>query len=178
MSVEIVFETHSTSHDNERGLAAGWAPVALSDEGRRQAAELGRRRRADGIDAVFASDLARAVETARIAFADGGPPLFLDWRLRECDYGDLNGAPAGLVHGQRLERLDEPYPNGESWRQAVNRVDRFLTEAADLWSGRRILVIGHLATRFAIERRADVGPLEALLVAPFAWQPGWDYRLD
>lgn len=178
MTVGIVFETHSTSRDNERGLAAGWLPGELSDEGRRQAAELGRRRRDDRLDAVFASDLARAAETARIAFADGGPPLFLDWRLRECDYGDLNGAPSGQVHGRRLDRLDSPYPGGESWRQATDRVDHFLTEAAGLWSGRRILIIGHLATQFAIERRAGVGPLEALLVAPFTWRPGWEYRLD
>jgi hypothetical protein len=34
------------------------------------------------------------------------------------------------------------------------------------------------STWFAIERRAGVGPLEALLVAPFTWRPGWEYRLD
>jgi len=178
MSVEIVFETHSTSRENEHGLAAGWLPGELSDKGRRQAAELGRRRRDGRFDAVFASDLARAAETAQIAFAQGGPPLFLDWRLRECDYGDLNGASSDQVHGRRLDRLDTPYPAGESWRQAVGRVDSFLSEAADLWSGRRILIIGHLATRFAIERRVGGSSLETLLIAPVSWRPGWEYRLD
>ena len=41
MSVEVVFETHSLSVDNERGIATGWLPGRLSLDGRRLAAELG-----------------------------------------------------------------------------------------------------------------------------------------
>jgi len=66
VSVQLVFETHSTTLDNERGLATGWLPGELSDEGRLQAAELGRRRRDDGLTAAFTSDLRRAVQTAEI----------------------------------------------------------------------------------------------------------------
>jgi hypothetical protein len=43
--VEIVYETHSISEDNERGIATGWLPGRLSEEGRRLAA--------DGLDARF-----------------------------------------------------------------------------------------------------------------------------
>ena len=68
MSVEIVFETHSTTEDNEAGRATGWLGGRLSAAGRRQAAELGERRRDDGITAVFSSDLARARETVELAF--------------------------------------------------------------------------------------------------------------
>ncbi|CAN1568189.1 phoE Broad specificity phosphatase PhoE and related phosphatases [Caulobacteraceae bacterium] len=177
MAVTVVFETHARSLDNDRGVAAGWAQGELSETGRAQAAELGLRRGRDGFDAVFASDLLRSAETARIAFPDG-PPLFLDQRLRECDYGDLTGAPSEQVHGRRLDYLDTPYPGGESWRQATERVNRFLHEVVEQRAGGRVLIIGHIATRVAIEHRAGVGPLEALLVAPFAWQPGWQYRLD
>jgi 2,3-bisphosphoglycerate-dependent phosphoglycerate mutase len=70
MTIEIIFETHSTSEDNEYGRATGWLPGKLSATGRRQARELGLRRSDDGIAAVFSSDLGRAVETARIAFAN------------------------------------------------------------------------------------------------------------
>src|SRR5690349_20860940 len=87
MSTVIVFETHSWSEDNDRGTATGWLPGRLSERGRRLAAELGQRRRDDGIAAVFASDLRRAAETAEIAFAGSDIPVLLDWRLRECDYG-------------------------------------------------------------------------------------------
>ncbi|MEV0840359.1 histidine phosphatase family protein [Actinocatenispora sera] len=87
MPVEIVFETHALTEDNERGIATGWLPGRLSDRGRSNAADLGRRRRDDGIAAVFTSDLRRAADTARIAFGDSDIPILADWRLRECDFG-------------------------------------------------------------------------------------------
>ena len=85
MSTQIVFETHSTSEDNEAGRATGWLPGRLSSSGHRHARQLGERRRNDGIDAVFTSDLRRAVETAELAFAETSIPVLHDWRLRECD---------------------------------------------------------------------------------------------
>ncbi|GAA2645603.1 hypothetical protein GCM10010399_94230 [Dactylosporangium fulvum] len=50
------------SEDNERGIATGWLHGRLCARGRVNAAELGRRRRDDGIAAVFASDLRRAAQ--------------------------------------------------------------------------------------------------------------------
>jgi broad specificity phosphatase PhoE len=43
VAIEIVYETHSVTEDNERGIATGWQPRRLSPRGREQAAELGRR---------------------------------------------------------------------------------------------------------------------------------------
>lgn len=174
----LVFETHSITEDNEHGRATGWLPGRLSASGRALAAELGDRRRRDGIAAVFISDLARSVETATIAFARVEISVFHDWRLRECDYGELNGLPATEVHrGGRLSRLDDPYPGGESWRQAVERVGRFLDDVPLRWRGGRLLVIGHVATRLAFDHLLAGHDLEALLAADFVWQPGWEYQL-
>ncbi|MEV6859216.1 phosphoglycerate mutase family protein [Streptomyces microflavus] len=75
MAVEIVYETHATTTDNEAGIATGWLPGRLSDLGCRQARELGERRPGDGFAAVFASDLHRAVQIARTAFLNGRPPI-------------------------------------------------------------------------------------------------------
>lgn len=177
MPVEIVFETHSVSQDNERGVATGWLPGRLSERGRRLAVELGERRRGDGLAAVFVSDLARAVETADLAFAGAGVPVLHDWRLRECDYGEENGMPAARLHRSRAAHLDRPYPGGESWRQAVHRVGRFLDDLPLRWSGRRVLVIGHVATRWAFDHLIGGTPLEELVEADFGWREGWEYRL-
>src|SRR5687767_6543029 len=122
MPIQLVFETHSISEDNEHGIATGWHDGRLSARGRALAAELAERRRDNDIQAVFSSDLGRAVETARIAFAQSAIPILLDWRLRECDYGALNGQPAVELHRDRRRYLDAAYPGGESWRQAIERV--------------------------------------------------------
>jgi 2,3-bisphosphoglycerate-dependent phosphoglycerate mutase len=177
VAVTVVFETHSLSEDNELGIASGWSHSRLSKQGRRQAEELGERRLDDGIVAVFSSDLRRAVETAEIAFASGDVPILLDWRLRECDYGERNGEPAE-AHGQdRAAHLDEPFPGGESWRQAIGRVGGFLEDLTPRWDGTRVLVVGHVATRWALDHYLGGVPLEDLVNEVFEWKPGWEYRL-
>jgi 2,3-bisphosphoglycerate-dependent phosphoglycerate mutase len=177
MSIEVVFETHSTTEDNEQGRATGWLPGRLSARGREQARQLGRRRADDGVSAVFSSDLARAAETAAIAFAGSPIPVLHDWRLRECDYGARNGSPASELHASRPWHVDQPYPGGESWRQAASRVSRFLADLPLRWSGQRILVIGHVATRWGLDHTINGTPLQTLAAEPFIWQEGWQYRL-
>lgn len=178
MSIEIVYETHSLSVDNERGFGTGWLDGELSERGRELAGELGDRRRDDDLAAVFTSDLGRAIETAEIAFGDSGIPIHRDWRLRECNYGELNGEPLSRFQGEPPRRIDEPYPGGESYRQVVERVRAFLEDLPPELDGRRIVVIGHAATRWALEHLLEGTPLEELVGAPFQWQEGWEYVLE
>ena len=177
MAIELVFETHSTTEDNEAGRATGWLPGRLSAQGREQARRLGQRRGDDGIVAVFSSDLARAAETAAIAFGHTPIPVLYDWRLRECDYGQRNGMPVAELHAGRRDHLDLPYPGGESWRQAVARAGRFLGDLPLRWSGQRVLLIGHVATRWGLDHVIGGVPLERLTGEDFAWQEGWEYLL-
>jgi len=176
----ITFETHSWSEDNDRGAATGWRPGRLSAKGRQLALELGERRRDATV--VFVSDLGRAMETAAIAFASSDTPILADWRLRECDYGRLNGGPAAQMHAQRRAHLEAPYPDGESWRSAIGRVDAFLDDLQGplgrRWSGGRVLIIGHVATRWALDCRLAGRTLEDLMDEDFAWREGWDYELS
>jgi broad specificity phosphatase PhoE len=177
VSVEIVYETHSLSVDNERGIATGWLDGELSERGRELARELGERRCDDDIAAVFASDLGRATETADIAFGDSGLPIGFDWRLRECNYGELNGAPLSRFEGEPPKRIDEPYPDGESYRQVVERVRDFLDELPAEYNGKRVLLIGHAATRWALDHLLAGKQLEEVVGAPYEWQEGWEYVL-
>ena len=176
--IEIVFETHSTTTDNERWVASGWLDGQLSPLGRRQAKELGERREDDELVAVFCSDLARAVETAQIAFGGRGLPIFHDWRLRECNYGELNGAPvAEIDEAGRVGRIDEPFAGGESYRQVVERTRKFLNDLFPELDGSRVLLIAHSANRWALQHLLLGAPLEEVVGAPFDWQEGWEYAL-
>jgi len=175
VAIDIVFETHSISEDNERGIATGWLPGRLSARGRALARDLGERHRNDGTAAVFSSDLARAVETVEIAFAGPALPIHTDPRLRECDYGELNGASVELL-APRSRFIATPFPGGgESYRDVVERVRGFIGDLAP-FEGRRVLVVGHSATRWALDHLLTGRALEDLVDAPFDWQPGWRYR--
>src|SRR5688572_4370196 len=98
--ITIIFETHSTTVDNQAKLAAGWYDVALSELGEQQAKDLGLRRKGQHFDAIFCSDLQRSYRTAHIAFGDTFP-IIQDARLRECNYGELNRAPKAEVEAMR-----------------------------------------------------------------------------
>jgi len=110
----IVFETHTTSLDNEAGLASGWFDVALSPVGEEQARALGERRRGQDFAAVFSSDLARAVRTAGLAFPDRTVAIRRDARLRECNYGALTRCPVSAIEARRADHIARPFPEGES----------------------------------------------------------------
>jgi broad specificity phosphatase PhoE len=175
MPIRLVYETHATTTDNEAGIATGWLPGVLSPTGRRQARELGDRRRDDGIAAVFTSDLNRAVDTARIAFEGTTVAIHHDPRLRECNYGRLNGHPQAAL--ARSRHIDEPFPGGQSYREVLAATEDFLIDLANRWGGSHILLIAHSANRWALDCLLTGADLEDLVQAPGHWQPGWEYTL-
>lgn len=177
MAVSIVFETHSWSEDNDRGIATGWNQGRLAPSGRELAAELGERRSNDGIDLVFTSDLRRAVETAEIAFGSSIPVLH-DWRLRECNYGSKNGMPAAELRQNRPSAVVEAYPDGESWATAVERVGWCVDDLLRYCDGQRVLVIGHVATYWGLEHRIAGTPLVDLMTSGFDWRLGWEFEFS
>jgi 2,3-bisphosphoglycerate-dependent phosphoglycerate mutase len=157
-------------------VASGHRDVDLSPRGEIEAASLGVRRANDGIDVVYVSDLRRSWRTAEIAFKGTGIPIVHDTRLRECDYGVLAGHPTREVAAVRPSALFEPFPGGESYRQATIRVARWL-EDVHCQNLQRILVIGHRATHYALEHLILGIPLEKAISKPLQWRPGWIYEV-
>jgi 2,3-bisphosphoglycerate-dependent phosphoglycerate mutase len=179
MTTRVWFETHSSTTDNANRIATGWLPGELSALGRDQARSLGDRILVRRPAAIFVSDLDRATQTVRLALdhADATIPVIIDHRLRECDYGSLNGAPHDQVHGDRLRYLTDPYPDGESWQTAIDRAVAAVREAVDRHPEQTIMIIGHVATRLAVQQVATGSPVADLVSAEVGWQPGWSYQL-
>lgn len=173
--MQLWFETHSTSLDNERGVASGHLDTPLSELGRAQAAELTARYAACGLRVVYTSDLLRAVETAEIAFRNSGIRRVADARLRECDYGEWSGCPAKQLHDAKAQFVENPFPGGESFRDVVRRVESFLDEIRH--SDAPVLVIAHRAPWYALEHLLNRRDLREVVAAPWTWQPGWEYEL-
>ena len=97
---------------------------------------------------MFVSDLGRAVETATIAFAGSSIPIVRDPRLRECNYGRLNGMRRSRLDAERARHLVEPWPDGESYLDVLHRTAVFLEELAIEQDPGRVLVIAHSANHW------------------------------
>ena len=172
--MKLWFETHSTSVDNERGVASGHLDVPLSETGRAQAAELGPRY--EHLAALYTSDLRRAIETAEIAFAARQVAKVQDPRLRECDYGSWSGCPLKRLEAARAEFVDKPFPDGgESFRDVVRRIENFLGDLSR--NQEPVLIIGHRAPWYALEHLVRGRDLVEVVTARWSWQPGWQYEL-
>jgi broad specificity phosphatase PhoE len=177
MRTRLIFETHSTSVDNEAGLASGWFDAGLSPKGMEQARALGERRRHEEMVAVHCSDLVRSYRTAEIAFNGRTVPIVRDPRLREVDYGKLTRAAVTEIESRRISHIVEPFPGGESYRDVADRVARWLEDAGATHRGRTLLVIGHRATFYALEHLMKHLSLEGVIAAPWHWEPGWLYEI-
>jgi broad specificity phosphatase PhoE len=175
----IIFEAHGTTFDNEAHIASGHFDVALSPLGIKQSGEMGERYKNDHFDAIFCSDLQRAYKSAEIGFGDKWP-IIKDARLRECDYGDFTHKPSDEIEVQRILRINEPFPGGESYVQTNLRMKSFLEDLKKNYMDKRVIIIGHRATQYALEYFINGVSMEKLTSssAPFKWQPGWEYKLD
>jgi broad specificity phosphatase PhoE len=168
-----------TSLDNEAGRASGHTDVPLSAPGRKLAQELGQHYAKEALDAIFCSDLQRASTTAEIAFSRRDLPLVPDARLREYDYGDLTQYPTAQVEEEFPRRITRPFPHGESLLMVVERVGAFLRDVLHKHDGKRIVVIGHRATRYGLEYWCGDASLEEIVRTPWEWReiPIWHYEL-
>ena len=173
--MKIYFSPHSTSYDNEAKIASGWKDVELSPLGIEQSKELGERFKNMKIDLICCSDLKRAVDTVRIAFGDT-IPIIIDKRLRELNYGDFDGKSKDIVSSMKQNAIKNPFPNGESYEQAMVRTHEFYNELKEKYSDKTILVVGHRATHYGLETLAGK-TLEECLAPEFKWQPYWEYNL-
>ncbi len=168
--------THATTKDNEAKIASGWKDTELSKLGIQQARERAETFKGIKIDLICCSDLIRAIDTARIAFGDK-IPVIADRRLRELNYGDFNGKPVEIVNPMKDERIEKPFPNGESYQQAVARIHDFFREIKSAHLEKVVLVVGHRATHIGLETLAGDRTIRDCLNTPFKWQPYWEYSL-
>lgn len=175
--IEIIFEAHGTTFDNEANVTSGHNDVALSPLGEQQSKEMGERYKNDKFDVIFCSDLERAYKSAEIAFGDKFKTV-KDARLRECNYGDFTQKPSEIVNKEKLNRINTPFPNGESYKETTERMKSFLEDIKKDYKGKKIMIIGHRATQYGLENIINKKPLEEIVPTKFIWQSGWKYDYE
>lgn len=182
MRVKITYFVHGTTTDNEQHLSSGWKDVELSDLGIKQSIELKEQTKDKKFDAVFCSDLKRAVDSAKLTW-EGIYPIISDPRLRECNYGDLNGASSDIVEPmQEKECIEKPFPNGESYEDVKARVADFLEFLKQNYNGKHIAIVAHKAPQIAIEVLLNGKTWGQALAEDWrktkSWKPGWEYVVN
>ncbi len=176
-SMTLTFKTHAASIDNERSIASGQFDVELSSLGHTQAVELGARYENEDLHVVVCSDLQRSWRTAEIAFADRGLLIVQDARLRECDYGAWTKRSRNEIDAERVTRIIQPFPDGESYAQVAARTRELLNDVLRDWTDKRLMIIGHRATWYSLEHLVNGRDLREAVSASWRWQPGWVYSL-
>lgn len=179
--IKITFEAHGTTLDNEAHISSGHFDAELSPLGVNQSKEMGARYANRDFDAIFCSDLERSYKSAEIAFEGREIPIYKDARLRECDYGDWTRKPSAEVEPERANRINTPFPNGESYTQTTARVKSFLKELNEEYddadNDAKILIIGHRATQYGLDAVINKESIKTAVTKPWKWQPGWTYYL-
>ena len=179
MAVKILYYVHSTTVDNENKRASGWNETLLSEKGMNQAQDLAKIVKNEKIDIVICSDLIRAVESAKIVFKDTGKKIHQDERLRECNYGELNGKDSKLI--EYINHIENPFPGGESLKTVEKRVEILLEELKQKYEGKTVAIMAHRATQLAIEVLTQNKTWEEAIATDWRntkdWKPGWEYTL-
>lgn len=83
---------HGQTLLNSLDRAQGWADSPLTDAGKQTAVELGHKLKSIDFDAVYTSDMLRAIQTAELIMEAGekkGMPIEKDARLREWCLGNM-----------------------------------------------------------------------------------------
>ncbi|MDX1448925.1 MAG: histidine phosphatase family protein [Acidimicrobiia bacterium] len=123
MTVRISFVRHGRTPWNLDRRLLGWTDIGLDGVGEQQARDLGARLDMSPYERIVSSDLSRATATARLA---GWTRTEADWRLREIDFGELEGLTWDSLAPEVREGLIAfdgfTAPGGESTADFVGRV--------------------------------------------------------
>ena len=175
METKIIYFVHGTTTDNASGKCSGWKQAKLTEIGKERAIKLVKIRKDTHFDFIFTSDLVRAIDSAKLAFPD--VEHIQDARLRECNYGDLEGKDKKMVIYE--EHIEKPFPNGESLKEVEKRIRNFIVFLKDNYQGKTIGIVAHRAPQLAIEVITKGISWEEANKNDWrktkAWQPGWEY---
>ena len=178
MSVKITYFVHGTTTDNIEHKSTGWINGELSKKGIEQSIKLKEKINFNDIDLVISSDLKRAIDSAEYIFKDLKQILH-DERIRECNYGDLNGKDSSLVKYE--EHIENKFPNGESLKDVEERLREFCDYLLEKYDGKTVALVSHKAPQLALEViTKNITWKEAIdndWRKTKSWQPGWKYEI-
>ena len=171
---DFILIRHGETDWNREARMQGHADIALNDLGIAQAEQVAAALQAEGLDAIYSSDLSRAQDTAaKICAQQTDLQLQLSPTLRERHYGIFQGRTLAEVEEQdpaaadRWRRRDANFApdGGESLPEFAGRIQAWLAQAARVHKDQQICVVTHGGVLDVVWRMAHGLALDA----PRAW---------
>lgn len=167
---KVIFIRHGQTEWNVTGRYQGQSDVKLTEEGRKQAEKLADNFPVAKVDAVYASDLCRAMVTAETIANKFGLKVQAEPAFRELSFGDWEG----LTYQQIVDKWEEAManflqhpdileiPGGESFPAVQQRAMKRLNELIEKHDGQTIVVVAHGAVLRTMLTAALHMPLQYL----------------
>jgi 2,3-bisphosphoglycerate-dependent phosphoglycerate mutase len=172
----VVAVRHGETAWNVQTRIQGQIDIDLNARGQQQALRLARALAHERFDAVYASDLRRAADTARPFAEQAGLPLHTDVSLRERGFGEFEGLTWAEVEqhhpeaSRRWRERDAGFgpPGGETLAAFYARAVDALAAIAARHRGQHIAIVTHGGVLDVLYRAAS----RIALDAPRTWQLG------
>jgi alpha-ribazole phosphatase len=174
--MRLILVRHGETDWNAQRRYQGWSDLPLNEVGLQQADALAVHLAGEQLDAVYASDLERAMQTAQIIAEGHNQPVIADLRLREISFGDWEGLTFDEVRARWPGEVDAwlgdslriAPPSGETLAQVAGRVQDAFNDVAGKNEDRTVLLVAH------------GGPLRVLLCLALGLdvRAHWRFRLD
>jgi broad specificity phosphatase PhoE len=162
----VLIVRHGESTWNREHRWQGHADPPLTRIGIAQAEELAERLSAVRLDAVYASDLRRAIETATVVARTKGLAVGADPALREIDIGEWSGLTTDEIQArfpagwERHSRGGDGWEHGETHAAMSDRILAGVARLAAAHPGGQILCVLHGGVIRALLARAGGLPLD------------------
>lgn len=177
-ATRIIAVRHGETAWNVETRIQGQLDIGLNEKGRWQAQQAARALAEERLDAVYSSDLSRAMDTALAIATQAMPPLPVQPHigLRERAFGKFEGQTYAAIEAQwpdesRLWRIRDPHfapAGGESPVQVMERVSAAVQAIASNHPNQQILLVAHggvLDMLYRLATRQSVS-------APRTWELG------
>jgi len=139
----IYLVRHGQTDWNVEKKTQGHTDIPLNDKGREQARSLSLSISKLRVESIISSDLLRAKETAKIINEACGVHLIFDQRLREINYGDLEGIPRDTLKPEIWDifNMTPEKLNAEPFTNLFTRIKILFDELSDKQGN--ILIVTH-----------------------------------
>ena len=166
--LKLILVRHGHSTSNASGTYTGQMDAPLNEIGFLQAEQLADHLcKTYRIDAIFASDLSRAVETVRPTAERLGLEIHRKQGLRELDTGKWTGVPYAEVRERYAadfaaygQSIDAPCTGGECIREGCQRLLSCFEKIAKEYDGKTVLVCSHALCSRLFSALAATGRVE------------------